>query len=54
MLVWNDVVFVFWIQRLKMRWDVDLFGCELRHVRMCERFEEIGVVREVEVQVGGG
>lgn len=49
MLVRNNIVFVFWIQRLMLWWDIDLF---LRQLNTRELLEQIGVVRFVEVNVG--
>lgn len=49
MLVWHNIVFVFWVQRLVLRRDVDLVVWEFI---AAEIFEEIGVSRGEEVNVG--
>ena len=52
MLIWHDVVFVFWIRRLILRRDVDCFVREVGWA--VELFEEVGVPRGEEVYVGVG
>jgi hypothetical protein len=51
-LVWNHVVFVLRIDGLEVRRNIDVLGCELRRAHVRERFEEVGMVRGVHVQVG--
>lgn len=50
-LVGDDVVLVFWVDRLVLRRHVDFFR---QQRRPCEVFEEVGVARVREVDVGAG
>ena len=51
MLVWYYVVLVIWVEWLMLWRDVDLF---LRELGGGKRFEEVDVVRSMEVDVGEG
>lgn len=51
MLVGHDVVFVVGVDRLVLGRDIDFFGWKLQ---TGEVFEEVGVVRLVEVEEGEG
>jgi hypothetical protein len=49
MLIWHDIILIFWIQRLVVRWHVDLIvGKRVA----AEILEEVGVSGRCEVDVG--
>lgn len=52
MLVRHYIVFVFWIRRLVLGWDVDEFVGEVRGA--VEFFEDVGVTARMQVDVGVG
>ena len=47
-LVWNDVILVFWVERLILLWDKDIIWCDFL---LAEVVEEVGVALLVEVHV---
>lgn len=49
MLVWNDIIFIVWIQWLMLGRDGDLLGWQ---PDACEVFEKIGMVSSVQMQMG--
>jgi hypothetical protein len=52
-LIGHNVVLVFGIERLVLRRDVYFFVWELGSGRASKLFDEVGVVRGVEVEIGG-
>lgn len=50
MLIRDNVVFIFGVDRLVLRWDVDFLRCQLG-VGAREVFEKAAVQRGVEMQV---